>query len=54
MPRHARILLASDPVTDGKLPPDTFDQRLVLIGVTGLGQGSEFVVRLRALNQPTA
>ena len=23
MPKHARILLASDPVTDGKLPPDT-------------------------------
>ena len=23
IPKHARILLASDPVTDGKLPPDT-------------------------------
>ena len=23
MPRHARILLASYPVSDGKLPPDT-------------------------------
>ena len=23
MPKHARIVLASDPVTDGKLPPDT-------------------------------
>ena len=23
MPPHARVLLASDPVSDGKLPPDT-------------------------------
>ncbi len=40
-PRDDRRFVSAIDVLNGKLPPDTFDQRLVLIGVTGLGQGSD-------------
>jgi adenylate cyclase len=39
-PDDRRFVPAID-VLNGKVPPDIFDQRLVLIAVTGLGQGSD-------------
>jgi serine phosphatase RsbU (regulator of sigma subunit)/CHASE2 domain-containing sensor protein len=40
-PRDDRRFVSAIDVLNGKLPLDTFDQRLVLVGVTGLGQGSD-------------
>jgi serine phosphatase RsbU (regulator of sigma subunit)/CHASE2 domain-containing sensor protein len=46
--RDARFVSAAD-VLDGTLPPDIFDQRLVLIGVNGLGEDRD--QRLTPLGQ---
>jgi serine phosphatase RsbU (regulator of sigma subunit)/CHASE2 domain-containing sensor protein len=40
-PRDERRFVSAVDVLDGKIPADTFDQRLVLVGVTGLGQGND-------------
>jgi adenylate cyclase len=40
-PRDDRRFVSAVDVLNGNLPADIFDQRLVLIGVTGLGQGSD-------------
>jgi serine phosphatase RsbU (regulator of sigma subunit)/CHASE2 domain-containing sensor protein len=40
-PRDDRRFVSAVDVLNGKVAADTFDQRLVLIGVTGLGQGSD-------------
>ena len=40
-PRDDRRFVSAIDVLNGNLPADVFDQRLVLIGVTGLGQGSD-------------
>jgi serine phosphatase RsbU (regulator of sigma subunit) len=40
-PRDDRRFVSAVDVLNGKVPADTFEQRLVLIGVTGLGQSSD-------------
>ena len=40
-PRDDRRFVSAVDVLNGKVAADTFDQRVVLIGVTGLGQGSD-------------
>lgn len=40
-PRDDRRFVSAADVLSGKIAPDAFDQRVVLIGVTGLGQGSD-------------
>jgi adenylate cyclase len=40
-PRDDRRFVSAVDVLSGKVAPDAFDQRLVLIGVTGLGLGSD-------------
>jgi serine phosphatase RsbU (regulator of sigma subunit)/CHASE2 domain-containing sensor protein len=40
-PRDDRRFVSAVDVLNGKVPADEFEQRIVLIGVTGLGQGSD-------------